>query len=82
MDPHAQCCHNPACRAYGRRGEGDIVIHRQRERRYRCQRCAKTFSATKGPALYRAHRPHALVVQVVRMRQNSDDHLVRTVSLW
>jgi hypothetical protein len=31
------------------------------------QRCGQTFSATKGTALYRAHTPHALVVQVVTL---------------
>ena len=67
MNPHAQFCHNPGCWAYGRRGEGHIRIHSQRERRYHCKRCDKTFSATKGTALYRAHLPHDLVVRVVTL---------------
>src|SRR5215212_2056401 len=67
MDPREQFCHNPACWAYGRQGEGHVVIHSQRERRYQCRRCAKTFSATRGTALYRAHKPHALVVQIVTL---------------
>jgi transposase-like protein len=67
MAPHAQFCHNPTCWAYGRQGEGHIVIRSQRERRYRCKRCGRTFSATRGTALYRAHKPHALVVQVVTL---------------
>ena len=67
MNPQTQFCHNPACWAYGRQGEGHIVIHSQRERRYQCKRCAKTFSATTGTALYRAHKPHDLVVQVVTL---------------
>ena len=67
MDPHEQFCHNPHCWAYGRRGEGHVVIHSQRERRYRCKRCGKTFAATRGTAVYRAHKPHALVVQVVTL---------------
>src|SRR3954451_1839563 len=67
MDPREQCCHNPACWAYAQRGAGHIVIHRQRERRYQCKRCRKTFSATTGTALYRAHTPHDLVVQVVTL---------------
>ncbi len=67
MDPRTQFCHNPACWAYGRRDEGHIRIHSQRERRYHCKRCGQTFSATKGTALYRAHKPHALVVQVVTL---------------
>jgi transposase-like protein len=67
MNPHEQCCHNPACWAYGRAGEGHIVIHSRRERRYQCRRCGKTFSATRGTALYRAHKPEATIVQVVTL---------------
>jgi transposase-like protein len=67
MDPQGQFCHNPNCWAYGRQGEGHVVIHSQRERRYRCKRCGKTFAATRGTALYRAHKPHVLVVQVVTL---------------
>ncbi len=43
------------------------MIHGRRERRYQCKRCAKTFSATTGTALYRAHKPHEQVVQVVTL---------------
>jgi transposase-like protein len=53
MDPHEQFCHNEGCRAYGRKGEGHIVIHSSAERRYQCKRCKKTFSATKATAFYR-----------------------------
>ncbi len=67
MNPQEQCCHNPACWAYGRRGEGHIVIHSQREQRYKCRRCGRTFSATTGTALYRAHKAADAVVQVVTL---------------
>jgi transposase-like protein len=67
MNPHEQVCHNPRCWVYGRAGEGHIVSHSQKERRYRCKRCGATFSATKGTALYRLHQPHALVVTVVTL---------------
>jgi transposase-like protein len=67
MDPQERFCHNERCWAYGRASEGHIVIHSQEERRYRCKRCAKTFSETKGTALYRAHKPHELVVIVVTL---------------
>jgi len=67
MDPHAQFCHNPTCWAYGRQGEEHSVIHSQRERRYQCKRCDRTFSATNGTARYRAHKPHDLVAQVVTL---------------
>jgi transposase-like protein len=67
MNPREQFCHNPACWAYGRAGEGHIAIHSQREQRYRCQRCGKTFSATTGTALYRAHKPADEVGRVVTL---------------
>jgi transposase-like protein len=67
MDPHQQWCHNQRCHAYGRPGEGHIVIHSQKERRYRRKRCSKTFSETKNTALYRMHGPRELVLTVVTL---------------
>jgi transposase-like protein len=67
VDPQQRFCHNERCWAYARAGEGHIVIHSQTERRYRCKRCGQTFSATKGTALYRMHKPHELVVIVVTL---------------
>ena len=67
MNPREQFCHNPACWAYGRAGGGHIEIYSRCEQRYRCQRCGKTFSATKGTALYRAHKPPEAVEQVVTL---------------
>lgn len=67
MSPHDRWCHNRDCRAYGRVGEDHIVIHSQKERRYRCKRCGRTFSETKGTALYRSHRPRWLVIAVVTL---------------
>ncbi len=51
MDPHSQWCHNRRCRAYGRIGEGHIVIHSQKERRYRCKRCGSGEPSPKPPTL-------------------------------
>jgi transposase-like protein len=67
MDPQDQFCHNEGCRAYGRKAEGHIVIHSSTERRYQCKRCKKTFSETKGTALYRMHKPKELVLTVVTL---------------
>jgi transposase-like protein len=67
MDPHTRFCHNERCWAYARADEGHIVIHSQKERRYKCKRCHKTFSQTKGTALYRAHKPHEVVATVVTL---------------
>jgi len=67
MNPQEQVCHNRQCWVYGCKGTGQIVIHSQKEQRYRCKRCGKTFSATKDTALYRIHHPHALLVTVVTL---------------
>jgi transposase-like protein len=43
------------------------VIHSQKERRYRCKRCGRTFPETQGTALYRVHKPKWLVLTVVTL---------------
>jgi transposase-like protein len=67
MDPQRQFCRNLACRAYGRAGEGHIVIHGRAERRYRCKRCRRTFVEGAGTALYRLRTARAVVVTVVTL---------------
>ena len=67
MNPHERWCHNRRCRAYGRPGEGHIVIHSQKERRYQCKSCGRTFTETKDTAFYRMHKPRWLVLAVVTL---------------
>ena len=67
MNPHERFCHNRDCWAYGRKGEGHIVIHSRKEKRYRCKRCGRTFARTKGTALYRLHKPQELVFVVLTL---------------
>jgi hypothetical protein len=67
MNPHQRWCHNRSCRAYGRPGEGHLVIHSQKERRYQCKRCGRTFTETKDTAFYRMHKPKWLVVAVLTL---------------
>jgi transposase-like protein len=67
MDPQQQFCRNRACRAYGRKGEGHVVIHSRAERRYRCKRCRRTFAETAGTALHRLRTARAEVVTVVTL---------------
>lgn len=67
MDPQAQFCWNRACRAYGRQGEGHVVIHSRAERRYQCKRCRRTFAETAGTALYRLRTARDVVVVVVTL---------------
>lgn len=64
MDPQRAFCPNLACCDRGRRGAGNIGIHSQKERRYVCRTCTRTFAATRGTALYRLRTP-AEVVRVV-----------------
>ena len=67
MDPHTRWCHNRRCRAYGRTGEGHIVIHSRKERRYQWKRCRRTFSARRDTALYRMHKPEWVVLAVATL---------------
>jgi hypothetical protein len=43
------------------------VLHSQKECRYQCKRCKRTFTETKGTALYRTHKPRWLVLAVVTL---------------
>ncbi len=67
MNPQEQFCHNEGCWAYARKGEGHVVVHSRCERRYRCKRCGRTFSETKGTALYRLHKPQELLFLVLTL---------------
>lgn len=65
MDPTKQFCHNPDCLLRGQIGQGNIGVHSQRDRRYRCDRCGRTFSATKGTTYYRLHTAVDIVTLVL-----------------
>jgi transposase-like protein len=67
MDPQREFCHNPACPARGQVGRGNIGVHSQAERRYRCQRCGQTFAATKGTVFYRLRTAADLVTVVLTL---------------
>jgi transposase-like protein/IS1 family transposase len=53
MDPTSVFCPNLDCPARGQTGQGNIGIHSQKNKRFMCTECHKTFSATKGTAFYR-----------------------------
>lgn len=65
MNPEEQLCPNVECSASGKRGE--IGIHSQKEKRYQCKVCGRTFSQTTGTAFYGLKKPHAEFVQVVTL---------------
>ena len=67
MDPSIAFCPNLACPDKGQPGRGNIGVHSQKERRYWCTTCRKTFAATQGTALYRLHHSVDLLVLVVTL---------------
>jgi transposase-like protein len=91
MDPQAQFCHNHHCPKRGKAGHNNIEIHSRKERRYRCKRCQRTFSETRGTPFYRLHKPaelftivltllcHGCPIQAVVAAFGLDE---RTVAAW
>jgi len=67
MDPSIPFCPNADCPDKGRVGAGNIGIHSQKEQRYCCTTCDKTFAATRGTAFYRVHHPVEVLVLVVTL---------------
>ncbi len=67
MDPQSQFCHNPDCTARGQLGLGNISVHSQRDRRYRCSVCRRTFAATRDTPFYRLKKSADLVTLVITL---------------
>jgi len=67
MDPATTFCPRLACPARGQTGQGNIGIHSRKDKRFLCTACHKTFSATKGTALYRLRTATATVTRVVTL---------------
>src|SRR5262249_15103289 len=67
MDPTTTFCPNRHCPARGQTGRGNIGIHSQKEQRFICHACHKTFSATKGTVFYRPRTAAETVSLVVTL---------------
>ena len=67
MDPRTTFCPNWHCPARGQIGRGNIGIHSQKEQRFICHACHKTFSARKGTIFYRLRTSAETVVLVVTL---------------
>jgi transposase-like protein len=67
MNPTMVFCPNLACPARGQTGQGNIRTHSCKDQRFMCTECHKTFSATKGTALYRLRTPAETVSLVVTL---------------
>jgi transposase-like protein len=67
MDPTTVFCPNGHCHARGQTGQGNIGIHSQKEQRFICHECHKTFSARKGTVFYRLRTSAETVALVVTL---------------
>ena len=67
MDPQSIFCPDIDCPARGQVGKGNISVHSQKEQRYKCHVCGKTFAATKGTVFYRLRKAKEVVVAVVTL---------------
>jgi transposase-like protein len=67
MNPEAQFCPRSVCHASGNQRIGNIVVHSRKQRRYKCTCCGKTFTTSKGTAVYGLKKPTGLFVIVVTL---------------
>lgn len=65
MKPHQQFCPNPDCCARGQVEKGNITIHSQKRRQYKCNECGQTFSERRGTALFGVKKPEGLFTTVI-----------------
>jgi len=63
MNPQDQFC--PSCQASGK--DGFISIHSQKERRYRCKACGKSFSERTGTAYWALKKSESLMTVVITL---------------
>jgi len=67
MDPQTIFCPNPDCSAKGQVGQGNIIIHSQKEQRCKCTICGKTFTVTKGTPFYRLRTSIDIVCIIITL---------------
>lgn len=53
LAPEHAFCPNADCPARGQAGKDNIRVHSQKEQRFKCRVCQKTFSARQGTPFYR-----------------------------
>jgi transposase-like protein len=67
MDPRTVFCPNMDCHARGQVGKGNIGVHSQKDQRYLCRECGKTFAATKGTVFYRRRLAPETIVIIITL---------------
>lgn len=65
MNPQEIFCPNMDCPARGQTGKGNIHVHGQQDKRYICDVCEQTFSASKGTIFYRLRSDPKMVMWVI-----------------
>lgn len=70
MNPKAQFCPNSVCHASGKEGLNNIRVHSRKKKRYKCTCCGKTFTESKGTAVYGLKKPVDLFALVVTLLVN------------
>ena len=67
MNPQDEFCPNMDCPDRGKIGEGNVICDSQKEKRCKCKTCGKTFSVTRGTALFNIKKDAGLFVMVVTL---------------
>src|ERR687885_2417039 len=67
MNPQAVWCPNLECPARGQLGQRNIGVHSQKEQRYRCHVCDKTFGARIGTIFHRRRTDEATMTQILTL---------------
>lgn len=91
MNPHEVFCPNMECPARGQIGKGNIHIHSQKDKRFRCDVCQDTFTTRKGTIFYRLrHDPKTVLCVIILLAYGCPVQAIvkafgldeRTVSDW
>jgi len=67
MNPHDIFCPNIDCPARGQIGKGNIGVHSRKEKRYICDVCGQSFTATNGTIFYRLRTEPKTVMLVIAL---------------
>lgn len=65
MNPQEIFCPNMDCPARGQKGKGNLHVHSQKEKRWICAVCQKTFTSSQGTIFYRLRTDPQIVMWVI-----------------
>lgn len=65
MNPQETFCPNMDCMARGHVGKGNIHVHSQKDKRFICEVCQRTFTTSKGTIFYRLRTDPQIVMCVI-----------------